>query len=128
MARWVVVPFPTSFLGREDRTLDAKLQTDAELRGILRRGIDGAAGADGAGRFAEPQSLTEAKEAFVVASDAVRAWLDECCDARARGVDPAHGALRRLPAPRLHRRLEGARRARVLQPHRADRRHRDVHP
>ena len=93
MARWVVVPFPNSFLGREDRTLDAKLQTDAELRGILRRGIEALPALMARGRFAEPASLTEAKAAFVVASDAVRAWLDEYCELDLDGVDPAHGAL-----------------------------------
>ena len=79
VARWVVVPFPTSFLGREDRTLDAKLTSAAELRGILRRGIEALPALMARGRFAEPESLREAKAAFVVASDAVRAWLDECC-------------------------------------------------
>ena len=39
MVRWVVVPFPNSFTGREDRDLDAELQTDAELRGVMARGI-----------------------------------------------------------------------------------------
>ncbi len=80
VARWVVVPFPTSFLGREDRTLDAKLQADAELRGILRRGIEALPALMARGRFAEPTSLQEAKTAFVVASDAIRAWLDEGCE------------------------------------------------
>ncbi len=87
VARWMVVPFPTSFMGREDRTLDAKLTTDAELRGILRRGVDALPALMARGRFAEPQSLTEAKMAFVVASDAVRAWMDECC-IRDPCVDP----------------------------------------
>ena len=36
------------------------------------------------GNFADLPSLAEAKTAFVLASDAVRAWLDECCV-----IDPA---------------------------------------
>ncbi len=83
VARWIIVPFPNSFVGREDRGLDAKLQTTAELQGIMRRGVEAlpALMARGnGGRFADLKSLTDAKTAFVVASDAVRAWLDEYCD------------------------------------------------
>ena len=79
VARWVVVPFPTSFIGREDRTLDSRLRSADELRGTLRRGIEALPALMQRGRFTEPESLREAKAAFVVASDAVRAWLDECC-------------------------------------------------
>ena len=59
--------------------MDAKLTCAAELQGILRRGIEALPALMRRGRFAEPGSLKEAKAAFVVASDAVRAWLDECC-------------------------------------------------
>lgn len=79
MARWVVVPFPTSFVGREDRGLDARLQTDDELRGILRRGIEALPALMARGRLLEPQSVLDVKAKFVVSSDAVRAWLDENC-------------------------------------------------
>jgi putative DNA primase/helicase len=78
-ARWVVVPFPNSFLGKEDRTLDAKLTTDAELRGIMARGIAALPALMARGRLPEPTSVTEAKEAFIIASDAIRAWLHERC-------------------------------------------------
>jgi putative DNA primase/helicase len=79
VARWVVVPFPTSFVGREDRGLDARLQTDDELRGILRRGVEALPALMARGRLLEPQSVLDMKAKFVVASDAVRAWLDENC-------------------------------------------------
>ena len=79
VARWVVVPFPTSFLGREDRTLTAKLTSPAELQGILRRGIEALPALMTRGRFIEPGSLKDAKAAFVIASDAIRAWLNERC-------------------------------------------------
>ncbi|MFZ3315387.1 MAG: phage/plasmid primase, P4 family [Mycobacterium sp.] len=78
-ARWVVVPFPNNFLGCEDRTLDTKLQTDAELRGIMARGIRALPDLMDRGRLPQPTSVTEAKEAFIVASDAIRAWINECC-------------------------------------------------
>ena len=76
-ARWVVVPFPNNFLHAEDRNLDAKLQTDAELRGIMARGIRALPALMARGWLPEPKSVTEAKDAFIVASDAIRAWIDE---------------------------------------------------
>lgn len=79
VARWVVVPFPHSFLGREDRTLDTRLTSESELRGILVKGVEALPALMARGNFTEPQSLADAKTAFVVASDAVRAWLDEHC-------------------------------------------------
>lgn len=82
VARWVVVPFPVSFIGREDRGLDARLQTDAELRGILRRGIDALPALMNRGRLPEPQSVRDAKATFVSASDAVRSWLKDQCTIR----------------------------------------------
>jgi P4 family phage/plasmid primase-like protien len=72
-ARWVVVPFPNSFLHAEDRNLDAKLQTEAELRGVMARGIRALPALMTRGWLPEPESVTEAKEAFIVASDAIRA-------------------------------------------------------
>ena len=79
VARWVVVPFPQSFIGREDRNLDARLHTDAELRGILRRAVEALPALMRRGRLPEPASVRAAKSAFVTASDAVRSWLDERC-------------------------------------------------
>jgi len=89
-ARWVVVPFPNNFLHAEDRNLDAKLQTDAELRGIMARGIRALPALMARGWLPEPKSVTEAKEAFIVASDAIRAWIDERCT-----LDPAGWTKRR---------------------------------
>jgi P4 family phage/plasmid primase-like protien len=79
VARWVVVPFPNSFLGREDRLLDAKLTSESELRGILAKSIAALPVLMARGNFADLPSLAEAKHAFVLASDAIRAWIDECC-------------------------------------------------
>lgn len=79
VARWVVVPFPMSFVGREDRGLDARIQSDAELRGILRRAVDALPALMKRGRLPEPDSVREAKQRFIVASDAVRSWLDDQC-------------------------------------------------
>lgn len=79
VARWVVVPFPTNFVGREDRGLDARLQTPAELRGILARGIKALPALMKRGRLPEPDSMREAKARFVTSSDVVRSWLDDQC-------------------------------------------------
>jgi P4 family phage/plasmid primase-like protien len=79
VARWVVVPFPNTFLGREDRSLDESLASESELRGILARGAEALPYLMGRGNFARSESLDGAKTEFVLASDSVRAWLDECC-------------------------------------------------
>lgn len=76
-ARWVVVPFPHSFVGREDRTLEGRLTADAELEGILRHAVAALPALMDRGRLSEPTSVAEAKRAFIVAGDRVRAWLDE---------------------------------------------------
>lgn len=73
-----MVPFPTSFIGREDRGLDARLQAGPELRGILRRGTEALPALMRRGRLPEPASVANAA-AFVSASDAVRAWIGEAC-------------------------------------------------
>ena len=122
VARWVVVPFPTSFMGREDRTLDAKLQLRRRVSRHPAPRHRSAAGADG---------TRPVHRAAVAAGgqDRVRGRVrrgaglaGRVLRARPRRVDPAQGPLRRLPQPRLQRRPEGARRARVLQPDGADQR------
>lgn len=76
-ARWVVVPFPHSFVGREDRSLQERIGTDEELCGILRRAVAALPALMDRGRLPEPASVAEAKRAFIVAGDRVRAWVDE---------------------------------------------------
>jgi P4 family phage/plasmid primase-like protien len=78
-SRWLVIPFPRTFAGREDRKLDTRLQTDAELAGVMARGIAALPALMARGRFLEPASVQRAKQAFIIASDAVRGWIDECC-------------------------------------------------
>lgn len=78
-ARWVVVPFPNSFVGREDRGLDARITTSAELEGILRYAVEALPALMARGRLPEPESVKEAKAEFVRSGDQVRAWLEERC-------------------------------------------------
>ncbi|HEY3604622.1 MAG TPA: phage/plasmid primase, P4 family, partial [Sporichthyaceae bacterium] len=80
--RWVVVPFPNSFLGREDRGLDARLA--GELEGVLRLGVEALPALMRRGRLPEPASVRAAKHEFTIGGDQVRAWLDEGCE-----MDPA---------------------------------------
>lgn len=79
LARWVVVPFPNSFLGREDRSLDARLGGEDELRGVLRRAAEALPALMCRGRLPEPQSVRDAKTRFILSGDQVRAWIDEEC-------------------------------------------------
>lgn len=79
LARWVVVPFPNSFLGREDRHLDERLQRREELEGVLRRAAEALPALMARGRLPEPESVRAAKHRFVTSGDALRSWLDEAC-------------------------------------------------
>ena len=74
-SRWVVIPFPHVFAGREDRTLDSRLQTDEELSGVLARAVAALPALMARGRFDLPDSVIEAKQGFVESSDTVRSWL-----------------------------------------------------
>lgn len=76
-ARWVVVPFPNSFLGREDRHLDARLGSRDELEGVLRRAAEALPVLMRRGRLPEPATVKAAKHEFVVGGDRIRAWIDE---------------------------------------------------
>jgi P4 family phage/plasmid primase-like protien len=86
--RWLVVPFPNSFSGREDRWLDAKLHTDEELRGIAARGIAALAGLLERGDFELSESALAAREDFVRRVDQVRTWLSDC--AHISTAEPHH--------------------------------------
>ncbi len=55
------------------------LQTEPELRGVMARGIAALPALLDRGYFLKPPSVREAKAAFIVASDAVRSWVDEYC-------------------------------------------------
>lgn len=74
-SRWVVVPFPENFVGKEDRNLTAKLTTENELTGVLHKALTALPVLMDRGRLPEPESVKEAKHEFIVASDPVRAWL-----------------------------------------------------
>ena len=60
-------------------TLDAKLHLRGGAARHPRQGVAALPALMARGNFADLDVAREAKQAFVVASDAVRAWIDECC-------------------------------------------------
>lgn len=83
LSRWVVIPFPNSFVGREDRTLEKKIH--AELAGIAARAVRALPTLLARGDFETPDSIRLAREDFERRVDQVRTWLDECAE-----MSPAH--------------------------------------
>lgn len=77
LSRWLILPFPNSFAGREDRTIEAKLH--AELPGILAAGLRQLPALLDRGQWLQPEKAVEAKADFERRVDQVRTWLAECC-------------------------------------------------
>jgi putative DNA primase/helicase len=73
LSRWLVIPFPNSFAGREDRFLAQRLK--AELPGILAEGVRRLPGLLDRGQFSQVDSATDAKAEFSRRVDQVRYWL-----------------------------------------------------
>lgn len=79
LSRWLVVPFPNDFTGREDRRLDDRLRQVSELQGIAARGIAALGGLLERGDFMLTASGELAREEFVRRVDQVRTWIADCC-------------------------------------------------
>lgn len=82
--RFVILRLMESFLGREDSSLSAKLET--ELPGILLWAICGWERLRQQGRFTEPESGLEMKDKLRQTTSPVGAFVEECCDV-ANGPD-----------------------------------------
>jgi putative DNA primase/helicase len=78
MSRWLVIEFPNDFTGREDRTLDSRLNTQAELSGIAVKAMPALVRLLERGGFDLPESAVAAKEEFERRVDQVRTWVSEC--------------------------------------------------
>lgn len=89
LSRWLVINFPHSFVGREDRWLDARLTTADELAGIARKGIEALPGLLQRGDFPETESTRQALAEFSRRVDQVRTWIDDCTVS-----DPEHWSYR----------------------------------
>ena len=88
--RWIVIPFPRYFSDDDkDIHLDAKLQTTTELQGVMVKGVVALRDLMARGHLLIPPSVAEAKHQFILASDAVRAWIDGFCV-----IDPAAFTVR----------------------------------
>lgn len=90
LSRWLVVPFPNDFTGREDRFLDARLQTTAELEGIAAHAAARLPDLLSRGEFELPPSAITARDDFDRRVDQVRTWIADVCD-----LHPAHPWLAR---------------------------------
>lgn len=80
--RFRVIPFPNSFLGREDKHLKARLRRPGELRGILAWLVEGAMrwyklGGEG---LKAPQRVRKAVDEARDAVDYVKMWADACLE------------------------------------------------
>ena len=75
LARWVVLPFPNDFTGREDRGLRERLSAEAE--GIAVKALPALRELMDRGQFREPASAKAAKEDFRRKVDQVSTWLDD---------------------------------------------------
>lgn len=78
LSRWLIIPFPHNFEGREDRTVEARLH--AELPGILAAGLRQLPELLQRGQFSLGDSARDAKAEFSRRVDQVRYWLHECCE------------------------------------------------
>jgi P4 family phage/plasmid primase-like protien len=84
LSRWLVIPFPHSFEGREDRTLDATLRTTAELQGIATHALSVLPTLLARHNFTTPDSVREATTEFNSKVDHVRTWAADCCELSAK--------------------------------------------
>jgi putative DNA primase/helicase len=80
LSRWLVIPFPNDFTGREDRRLDSRLQTKAELAGIAAKALPALRRLLDRGEFNLPESGRQARDEFTRRVDQVHTWVDECCE------------------------------------------------
>jgi len=83
LSRWLILPFPNSFHGKEDPDLTARLTTPEELTGIAHRGVASLRNLMERGAFEDTKSGAEAMEEFARKTDQVRMWLNDCAK-----VDP----------------------------------------
>lgn len=82
-ARWRVLQMRQSFVGREDRSLDAALET--EMPGILNWAIEGARKLREIGRIEQPASSADAVDTIRRLGSPVVAFVADECDLEAQG-------------------------------------------
>ncbi len=81
-SRMLILPFRQSFVGREDRQLDEKLERESP--GIFRWALEGLAQLRAHGKFTQPAASAEILAEFSTLTSPTRAFVEDCCT-----VDPA---------------------------------------
>jgi putative DNA primase/helicase len=76
--RFIILSFPRSFYGKEDRGLETRI--GQELSGILNWGLEGAQRLQQRGYFKQPMSAAEVLDELHTLSNPLRAFVDECCE------------------------------------------------
>ena len=84
--RFNLVPF-TVTIPPEKRDLDLADKLKAEWPAILRWGVQGCLEWQRIG-LAPPKAVTEATNAYLESEDAVRVWLEECCELKPEAFEP----------------------------------------
>lgn len=88
LSRWIVIDFPHSFVGREDKTLTTRLLT--ELEGITARAVNALRTTMKRGQLRSSDSTISATRQFRRDVNQVEVWVDECCE-----VWPTHDFTQR---------------------------------
>ena len=77
-SRFIILRFPRSFLGAEDRALGDRLA--AEIPAIIALALDGLDQLNVVGRFIEPASSADERASIERGQNPMVAFLEECCD------------------------------------------------
>jgi len=88
--RWIIINFSNYFPDDDpntDKNMLAKLTTPEELSGILNWALEGLRKLLKKEDFSEAKSVEETRAQYIAASDPVRAFVDECLEVDANGVE-----------------------------------------
>jgi putative DNA primase/helicase len=79
VARALVLPFPNSYVGKEDFTLKDRLKAEAKAGKLINFALWGLKDLRKTGRFAEPESARIEKQQLIELTAPVMAFTEECC-------------------------------------------------
>jgi len=87
--RWVIINFPYKFEGdNADPHILEKIATPEELSGFLNWALEGLARLLKNGQFSSSKSTEEIRRQYILASDPVHAFADECLVQDSEGIIP----------------------------------------
>lgn len=84
--RLIILPFQTSFAGREDVTLTDTLV--AEVSGIINWSLVGLADLRRTGRLIQPAAGTQIREDFARLSSPIKGFIEDCCELNPDASEP----------------------------------------